>query len=80
METFVVRVYPDDDPARAQVTGEPGAGAVESALESEAALRGVVSHVATGRSVSFHTADALVGFLVDPQGGEGIGEEPLTAI
>lgn len=76
METFVVRVYPDDDPARAQVTGD----AVTEALESAAALRGVVSHVATGRSVSFHTVDALVGFLVDPQGGEGIGEEPLAAI
>lgn len=76
METFVVRVYPDDDPARAHVTGEPGTSAVESAAE----LRGVASHVATGRSVSFHTVDALVGFLVDPQGGEGIGEEPLAAI
>jgi len=39
-------------------------------------LRGVVSRVASGNSVSFHSVDELVAFLVDPLGGQGIDEEP----
>jgi hypothetical protein len=39
-------------------------------------LRGVVSRVASGQSVTFQSADELVAFLVDPHGGPGIDEEP----
>lgn len=66
METFVVRVYPGRDFAA-------------SADEVDRVLRGVVSHIATGRSISFHTAEALVGFLVDPLRGEGIDEGATAA-
>lgn len=38
-------------------------------------LRGVVSQVASGHSVKFHSVDELVAFLVDPLRGEGIDEE-----
>ncbi|HEX6578521.1 MAG TPA: hypothetical protein VF082_09135 [Jiangellaceae bacterium] len=38
-------------------------------------LRGVVSRVASGHSVNFHSVDELVAFLVDPLRGEGIDEE-----
>ena len=40
-----------------------------------AALRGVVSHVASGHSAKFRTVDELVAFLADPHRGTGIGEE-----
>ncbi|HEY9409887.1 MAG TPA: hypothetical protein VIP77_09950 [Jiangellaceae bacterium] len=40
-----------------------------------AALRGVVSHVASGHSEKFRTVDELVAFLADPHRGTGIGEE-----
>ncbi|MGH8823656.1 MAG: hypothetical protein ACRDVN_04170 [Jiangellaceae bacterium] len=44
----------------------------------EPELRGVVSQVASGQSVSFHSVDDLVAFLVDPLGGKGIDEEPAS--
>ena len=64
METFVVRIYAGDG---------PGLEAVDP-IE----LRGVASHVASGRGCSFHSADALIAFLADPQRGEGIDEEAAT--
>jgi hypothetical protein len=39
-------------------------------------LRGIVSRVASGRSMTFTSADELMAFLVDPHRGEGIDEEP----
>lgn len=38
-------------------------------------LRGVVSQVASGETMSFTSADELFAFLVDPLGGRGIAEE-----
>jgi hypothetical protein len=38
-------------------------------------LRGVVSRVANGHSVTFQTAEELLAFLVDPAGGQWIDEE-----
>ncbi|MGH8775649.1 MAG: hypothetical protein ACRDWI_10880 [Jiangellaceae bacterium] len=38
-------------------------------------LRGVVSRVASGACVTFHSVDELVAFLVDPLGGQGIDGE-----
>lgn len=61
METFVVRIYPGDQLDDGQV--------------NRIELRGVASHVASGRGLSFHSAEALIAFLVDPQRGEGIGGE-----
>lgn len=39
-------------------------------------LRGVASHVATGRELTFSDAEALLAFLADPHsGGEGVSEK-----
>ena len=51
---------------RVLVGAEPGADR----------LRGVASHVATGRELTFSDAEALLAFLADPHsGGEGVGEK-----
>ena len=51
---------------RVLVGAEPGADR----------LRGVASHVATGRELTFSDAEALLAFLADPRsGGEGVGEK-----
>jgi hypothetical protein len=60
VDTFVVRVASVDDD-------------VES-LSGRGLLRGVVSRVASGQTVTFQSADELVAFLVDPRGGR-IDEE-----
>ena len=40
-------------------------------------LRGVVSRVVNGHSVTFQTAEELLAFLVDPAGGPRIDEEAV---
>jgi hypothetical protein len=51
---------------RVLVGAEPGADR----------LRGVASHVATGRELTFSDAEALLAFLADPPGGGGgVGEK-----
>ncbi len=48
--------------------------------EEETSLRGVVEHIASGRSDRFRTSEELVSFLLVPSGpsadAEGLTEDP----